>query len=214
MFERATVRIISAGGNAKVSTDWHIQGQEAAAFRQTFFQEGKRAEILTAYINALSAGSKLLDFTFNDLTDRQVPVQVKTTFEAMRFARKVADKLVIRPKQSFQMTARYTARDIRHYDIFLRYPNTVTSRETYLIPEGFAVAALPKPAEMDTPWMRYQLKSTQEDRAVTVEKTLITKVVSIRREDYSDLRRFCYEVDQHERETLELVPSSGDAGAK
>jgi hypothetical protein len=210
----ALTATLDADGNATVTTDWKITGQQAAVFRETFRQEGKQAELLTAYINSLSPGSKLIDFAFNDLTDREIPVQLKTNFEAMRFARKEGDKLIIQPKQLFRMTARYTARDVRHYDIFLRYPSTVTSRETYVIPEGFVVAALPASAELDNPWMRYRMKWSQENRSVTLEKTLTIKVILISKDDYSDLRKFCYEVDQHERETLKLVPSAERPAAK
>jgi len=193
---------LRADGGADVTGQWTNTGQVAASVRNAFRQAGQRAERLTQLLNAISAGSSLVDFSFSDMQDRDRPVVVDMRFAAPSYAAARNGELTVRTTRPFRATQQFAPRDDRYYDVWLPFRQRLLFAETFHAPEGYEFVATPEPVELTTPWLEYRVDVSRQTASVRVERSLTIQAVTIPRDNYDQLRSFCVKVDEYENESV------------
>lgn len=197
---------MSKEGSASVRSSWHATGQFAAGFRQQFRRVGRRREQLEAVVTSLQSGGQLTDMTFSDLTDRDLPADIRFDFKAARYAEQSGSRLILQPKRRFELTKRYTPRTERHYDVWLPMPSTVAYSEVYRFDPAWTVVSVPESLRLETPWIDYEAGYTTAPGEVRADKRVVIKAADIARSEYEKLQKLCIAADQHEQKTIVLEP--------
>ncbi len=196
---------LNPDGSASVAMTWTARGQQATSLRRVFEAEGLRQQRLEQFANYLYPGSRVTSIEFSDLENRDIPVAIRFEFEAASVGQLSGEKMVLKPRNMLTLTQEYANKTERTYDIWNYFANTQRFVERYRLPNGFKVDVVPESADMDSEWLDYSLKTSQDGDAVEVERTLAVKTLLIPKEHYEQIRAFCIKADKHQEEPLILV---------
>ncbi len=191
-------------GAGEVNGKWVTTGQVAASIRNAFKQPGQRAERLTQWLNSFAPGSTLSDFDFSALEDRDAPVDIRMSFRTENYAADNGRELTIQLKRPTEATARFAPRDVRHHDVWMQFRQIHRLKEEILIPDRMRVASTLPDINLTTPWMSYKATVRRDGRTLRVSRELIFDTVTVPRNRYDELRRFCIAVDEYEAQTIVL----------
>ncbi|HUV87924.1 MAG TPA: DUF3857 domain-containing protein [bacterium] len=195
--------VLQPGGDAHVHRVVEYGAADAPYQRERFRVEAKRRAVIEEYWNGLYPGTKVFNEKYSDITDLAQPVRVEYDAVVKRLydpasARVHLDAVV----HKSNLLARYGKKASRRWPLILRENEKAVAELTYIIPEGYAVTALPLAKEFRSPFGILAIDVRTEGNRVSIKQELELYVQRIRPDDYAAFREFCLNVDDWENEPI------------
>ena len=152
------------------------------------------------------ANAKIEEVEFSDLKDLEKDVTYSYGGQAPDFLTEEPDgsvsfKMLL---AAHELTKKYAALAEREHDVVFSFPWTSVKTVRYVLPEGATVVELPEAFEMQTEHLDCTLTCTEQDGAVVVKCTVVTKAVRIPVEEYAAFRVTCCTIDEKQSERIRI----------
>ncbi len=198
-----TTFVLQPDGNAHAHRAVEYGAADAPAQRERFQVEAKRKALIEEYWNGLYPGTKIFNEKFSDISDLSQPVRTEYDASVRRLydpasARVHLDAVV----HKSNLLNRYGKKAARRWPLVLRQNENSTAELTYLIPDGYAVAALPLVKEFRSPFGILAIDVRVEGNRVFIKQEFELYAQRIKPEDYAAFREFCLNVDDWENEPV------------
>jgi tetratricopeptide (TPR) repeat protein len=198
-----TTFILQPGGDGQVHRSVEYGAADAPAQRERFQVEARRKAIIEEYWNGLYPGTKIYNEKFSDISDLSEPV--RTEYDAS--VKKLYDPAsglvhLDAVVHKSNLLARYGKKASRMWPLIIRGNEKNISELTYILPEGYAVSALPLIKEYRSPFGALTIDVNADQNRVTLKQDLELYAQRIKAEDYGAFREFCLNVDDWENEPV------------
>ena len=198
-----TTFVLQPGGDAHVHRAVEYGATDAPYQRERFQVEAKRKAIIEEYWNGLYPGTRIFNEKFSDISNLADPVRTEYDAVVKRLydpdaARVHLDAVV----HKSNLLARYGKKASRRWPLILRENEKAFAELTYIIPEGYAVAALPLAKEFRSPFGILAIDVRTEGNRVSIKQEFELYAQRIRPDDYAAFREFCLNVDDWESEPI------------
>jgi hypothetical protein len=181
--------VLEADGNLTVRTLNEYNGGIEAGVRGFWKQvrEDNRKLMMAEYVNSLSPGAVLQDFTLTNLEDLSTPLRMTLNYALPRHA--------IRAKDLLYLTLPTVERDYPEVALETRrYPiQYLTTEERHLeidlaLPKGFHVKWLPPPLDVANPYIEFHAAYEARDGHISYGETFrrLQRIVPVA--DYPEYR--------------------------
>lgn len=176
---------------------------DAPAQRERFQVEAKRKAIIEEYWNGMYPGTKIFNEKFSDISNLSQPV--RTEYDAL--VRRLYDPTSARVHleavvHKSGLLNRYGKKAARRWPLILRQNEKATAELTYILPDGYAVVALPLAKEFRSPFGVLAIDVRAEGNRVSIKQELELYARRIDPDDYPAFREFCLNVDDWENEPV------------
>lgn len=198
-----TTFVLQPGGDAHVHRVVEYGAADAPYQRERFQVEAKRKAVIEEYWNGLFPGTKVFNEKFSDISDLSQPV--RTEYDAV--VKRLYDPAGVRVHldaviHKSNLLARYGKKASRRWPLILRENQKAVAELTYIIPKGYAFAALPLAKEFRSPFGTLAIDVRAEGNRVSIKHELELYAQRIRPDDYAAFREFCLNVDDWENEPV------------
>lgn len=130
-------------------------------------------------------------------------VRGQVDVEVMDVGSQSGNRLVVRGDDLFEEWVRRLPQDDRKTPVVLRFRRTLKGKLELRLPEGSQVKILPEPAEIDSPFGRYELVwRTEGDTEIVGERTLVQTQRIVPPEQYEQLVAWNDAIRQAERKAI------------
>lgn len=203
--ETRTTFVLQPNGDAHIHRVVEYGAADAPAQRERFQVEAKRKAIIEEYWNGLYPGTKIFNEKFSDMSDFSQPVRTEYDALAPRMydaasSRVHLDAIV----HKSALLSRYGKKASRRWPLSIRRNTKTTAELTYIIPAGYAVAALPLAKEFRSRFGVAAIDVRASEGRVSVKHELELYAQRIEPADYKAFREFCLNVDDWENEPIIL----------
>jgi Tfp pilus assembly protein PilF len=198
-----TTFVLQPGGDGQVHRSVEYGSADAPAQRERFQVEARRKAIIEEYWNGLYPGTKIYNEKFSDISDLSKSVRTEYDASVKRLYDPTStlvhlDAVV----HKSNLLARYGKKASRLWPLIIRGNEKNVSELTYILPEGYAVSALPLIKEYHSPFGTLTIDVNADGNRVTLKQDLELYAQRIRPEDYGAFREFCLNVDDWENEPV------------
>lgn len=198
-----TTFVLQPGGDAHVHRAVEYGAADAPYQRERFQVEAKRKAVIEEYWNGLYPGTKVFNEKFSDISDFSQPVRTEYDAVVKRLydpggPRVHLDAVV----HKSNLLARYGKKASRRWPLILRENQKAVAELTYIIPEGYAFAALPLAKEFRSPFGILAIDVRVEGNRVSIKQEMELYAQRIQPDDYAAFREFCLNVDDWENEPV------------
>jgi hypothetical protein len=176
---------------------------DASYQRERFQVEAKRKAIIEEYWNGLYPGTKVFNEKFSDVSNLAAPVHTEYDAVVKRLYDPEASRVHLDAVvHKSNLLARYGKKASRRWPLILRGNEKAFAELTYIIPDGYAVAALPLAKEFRSPFGILFIDVRNEGNKVSIKQEFELYNQRIRPDDYAAFREFCLNVDDWENEPV------------
>ncbi len=214
--EKVSVKLgVPGKADAAVTVGAKLTGSRTPIIRQYLNIPDRRKLVIERLYGRSYAGAQCgPNIFFSDLADLEVPVTFSYTLALPNFLRPDGKRWKMRPVKGFLRGAlgalfpakfsQLASADKRDHDLLLPQAWGFTADQTYELPKGMKVITLPEASKIKTKFGSLAISYVAENGKISVKKKLTIDVVRVSKDEYPDFRRFCNEVDEHERREVIL----------
>jgi tetratricopeptide (TPR) repeat protein len=203
-----TTFVLQTNGDAQAHRTVEYGAADAPYQRERFQAEAKRKAIIEEYWNGLYPGTSIFNEKFSDMSDYSQPVRTEYDAVIPRMFDPAAGRVhldaVVHPAG---LLNRYGKKASRTWPLIITENNNTTAELTYILPSGYALAAVPLAKEFKSPFGTVKIDVRTAEGRVTVKQELEIFAQRIEPEDYKAFREFCLNVDDWENEPIILQKS-------
>ncbi|MEA1940518.1 MAG: tetratricopeptide repeat protein [Candidatus Caldatribacteriota bacterium] len=169
-----------------------------AAYSRSIFKdlgEIKRGEAIQSSLSSSCPGSVLEEFSFSDLTDLNIPVEQKYKFRVPNYAKKIGDKIQIKPSiiERVESTS-IAAKEERRYPMYFHNQYCTKNKIEINIPDNFKIERIPEDIELELPFASYKVKYLVEGNTIEYERDYKFNTFEISLKDYPAFKEFIEKV--------------------
>ncbi len=203
---------INPDRSASIETRVALRGDYAAAVRSFFEIEGQRRRNLERLFGGRYPGLEINDFTFSDLSDLSVPVELRVSLRAPDFLQSAAEGLSLRPVDDFFESNRrfqgLATLDERELDVLIGTPRRCRLEVVYRLPGGYRVKSLPAAQSIEDRFGRLAVSYRDSAQEVVLTRLLETTSPRVDVEDYPEFRELTSALERLRREKV-IVDGGG-----
>ncbi len=191
---RTEIRVsLSANGELSGFILCEPQGDKAAETRATFagFGDDRRAEFIHAALARFAPTAQVASYSISDLTDLAIPVAVQVRFAAPEYARRDSSRLIVGIPETpfnFGRLAFDTTWTTIQYPLRMPPRSRCETLVTVVLPEGYALAALPSPLIIDNPYVHIEISNRLNAHSWNWEQIVEIKQDVLPASDYALVR--------------------------
>lgn len=195
-------------GDARFTITTEVRGHSAPGFREHYQAESTRRDRINNALGSEFPGVELDEngIQMNDLSDNEVPVTMRVSGEAPRFARKEGDSLSMSVTVPTRLTPTYAALSSRRQDVLIQGFSTLKKTVNLVLPPGAKVEEAPPTTKYESKFGSYEVTFAQEGQKVTVHSELSVNVDRVSPKEYPSFRNFCVAADQALSHRLVVTP--------
>jgi hypothetical protein len=192
---------VSESGDIEVAAQESFSGALAGMMRRLAesYTEQKWSQFLERNLSASVRGAAVSDVRLENIEDFERPVTLKYRFQAPGYARREDKSL--RVEQVFgrhEMVRRFAPLPGRKIPLLLQSPLNDVIQTTLTFPKGSKLVQKPAPAQLSTPFGRYEVTVDGEADVLKVTRSLRQPIQRITPGDYLSYAKFCQAIDQNE----------------
>ncbi len=185
-----------------------LQSGIFAAYYRSIFKdlgETKRKELIQNSLSSSCPGSILEEFSFSDLADLNVPVEQRYKFRVPSYARKVGEKLHLKPSiiERVESTS-IVAKEERRFPMYFYSQYCTQNIIEITIPEGYKVERIPDDIDLVLPFVSYRVKYSIEEDLIKYERYYKFNTFEISKEEYSSFKEFVERIAQEDAQEIIL----------
>ncbi len=186
-----------------------LQSGIFAAYYRSIFKdlgETKRKELIQNSLSSSCPGSVLEEFSFSDLADLNVPVEQRYKFRVPSYARKVGEKLHLKPSiiERVESTS-IVAKEERRFPMYFYSQYCTQNIIEITIPEGYKVERIPDDIDLVLPFGSYRVKYSIEEDLIKYERYYKFNTFEISKEEYSSFKEFIERIAQEDAQEIILI---------
>lgn len=200
-----TTFVLQANSDAQARRTVEYGAADAPFQRERFQTEAKRKAIIEEYWNGLYPGTSIFNEKFSDVSDYSQPVRTEYDAVIPRMFDPTAGRVhldAVMHKAS--LLNRYGKKGSRRWPLIIRKNTKTTAELTYILPGGYALAAVPLAKEFTSPFGTVKIDVRTGEGRVTVKQELEIFAQRIEPKDYKAFREYCLTVDDWENEPIIL----------
>jgi hypothetical protein len=203
-----TTFVLQANGDAQAHRAVEYGAADAPFQRERFQNEAKRKAIIEEYWNGLYPGTTVFNEKFPDVSDYAEPVRTEYDAAVPRMFDPQAGRVHLDAVvHKADLLNRYGKKASRRWPLLVRINTKTTAELSYLLPEGYALAAVPLAKEFASPFGTLKIDVLMGEGRVTIKQELEIPAQRIEPGDYPAFREFCLNVDDWENEPIILQKS-------
>ncbi|HNR34621.1 MAG TPA: DUF3857 domain-containing protein [Candidatus Hydrogenedentes bacterium] len=163
---------LSANGDAEVKTRNDYNGTVEAGIRSFWknAREDQRRPMMMEYVNAISPGAILRDFTLTPVDDLGVPLAMTIDYALPGHAIRVKDLLYLR-MPTLERDFPEAALEKRRYPIQYMTTEERVLEIALAMPAGFHVRWMPPPLDLSSPYLEYHAKYEEQEGRVLLNES-------------------------------------------
>lgn len=180
---------LTASGDVEVRTKNEYQGAIEAGVRGFWktVREDTRGARMSEYVNSISPGAILTDFSMSELEDLNVPLSMTLDYDLPKHAVRARD-LMYMQVPTLEEDYPEVSLDTRQHPI-----QYMTTEERILtvnisLPEGWRVKWTPAPLEITNPYLEYRAAYTDKGETLELKQTFRRLQRIVPPEDYTAYR--------------------------
>jgi tetratricopeptide (TPR) repeat protein len=201
--------VLAADGNASVTGEARVSGEQAPAYRRAYATEGDRRARFEQAMSRSFPGLTVKTVAVSDLAHLEDQVTMRFSADLPRLAERDGAGLRLTPFGGNHGYAEALAPlSTRRYELVLGEPWETRVTFRYTLPPGLAASELPAPVRLDLPFAAFDASCRMEGAALVAEARLALRTGRVEPADYPAFRDFLTRVDRALARAVRLAPST------
>jgi len=175
-----------------------------------YLKPAERRQIVENWVNSMAPGAKLKDYSFSDLENFNIPVELKITFSAPDYLKKAGDVWIF-TIPGIQMEASLVGKEKRDYPIIFSTTSLSIDKVEIHLPSQFEVQFLPEKTNIELPYLFFSSNYEAVGKSIFYEGILKRSKSKIEVLQYPEYKTFMEEISRKSREQI-MIKVKEEAG--